>query len=408
MAAGDSPVVFIGDDFTGASDTLATFARAGWRARLFLRPPAPEEAAGLQAVGLATALRAQGPEEARREIAEAWPALAALGPEVVHLKVCSTFDSHPAIGSIGAAALALEALHGPQVTAVIGGQPSLGRYAVFGTLFARGPDGVIYRIDRHPIMRDHPVTPMHEADLLRHLGAQGLALSLVAAPQFGELRTRLEGRVFLDALSQEHVAQIGTALRARGGRQLLIGASSVAEALSAGREGVPVTPEGAAAPNDRVLIFAGSRSALTRAQVAAAEGFDRIPVGPGALSSPRATEEAAVAALARGARVLMHLDPEADYAMPPERLAALTSAMLARVLGRAPVGWLGIAGGDTSSRICAELELGAIDYLAPLAPGVGLCRALHADPARNGLRLMLKGGQMGGEDLFARFAALAG
>tara|TARA_R110000868_G_scaffold411283_1_gene702711 strand:- start:51699 stop:52952 length:1254 start_codon:yes stop_codon:yes gene_type:complete len=405
------PVVFIGDDFTGASDTLATFARAGWRARLFLKPPSAAEAEGLEVVGLATALRAIGPDEARREIAGFWPSLAALHPSQVHLKVCSTFDSHPDIGSIGAAARALQEAFRPDLLAVIGGQPSLGRYAVFGTLFARGPDGVVYRIDRHPIMRDHPVTPMHEADLTRHLAAQGLTgLHLIGAPQIGDLQAALSGQaqVFLDAVSQEHIRRIGAALVLRGGRQLLIGSSSVAEALTweaVERSPVPVTE--VAPPNRNVLVFAGSRSALTRAQVAAAGRFSRLEVTAEALRGGGAVEAQAAAMLGQGAPVLLHLDPQSDYAMPPERLAALSSALLARVVARHPVGWLGIAGGDTSSRICAALNMTAIDYLAPIAPGVGLCRAVHRDAALDGMRLMLKGGQMGEDGLFNAFAALA-
>lgn len=406
-----APVVFIGDDFTGASDTLATFARAGWRARLFLKPPSAREAEGLEVVGLATALRAMGPDEALREIAGVWPSLAALSPTRVHLKVCSTFDSHPEIGSIGAVARALETAFQPDLVAVLGGQPSLGRYAVFGTLFARAPDGVVYRLDRHPIMRNHPLTPMREADLTRHLAAQGLTgLTLISAPQFSDLPQALsaERRVFLDAISQVHIRKIGAALALRGGRQLLIGSSSVAEALTWEESDRIAHPAPLMAPpNGRVLVFAGSRSALTQAQVAAATSFARLLVIPQALRPGAAVEAEAAALLGQGKPVLLHLDPQTDYAMPPERLAALSSALLARVVARQPVGWLGIAGGDTSSRICAALDMSAIDYLAPIAPGVGLCRAVHRHAAMNGMRLMLKGGQMGDDTLFDTFGALA-
>jgi uncharacterized protein YgbK (DUF1537 family) len=51
------------------------------------------------------------------------------------------------------------------------GAPALGRYVVFGHLFARAGDEIV-RLDRHPTMRVHPSTPMHESDLRRHLGMQ--------------------------------------------------------------------------------------------------------------------------------------------------------------------------------------------------------------------------------------------
>jgi uncharacterized protein YgbK (DUF1537 family) len=62
------------------------------------------------------------------------------------------------------------------LVAIVGGQPNLGRYCVFANLFAAvSSGGSVVRIDRHPTMRAHPVTPMHEADLRVHLAAQGLA-----------------------------------------------------------------------------------------------------------------------------------------------------------------------------------------------------------------------------------------
>jgi uncharacterized protein YgbK (DUF1537 family) len=48
-----------------------------------------------------------------------------------------------------------------------------------------------------------------------------------------------------------------------------------------------------------------------------------------------------------------------------------------------------------------------LSYLGNLAPGAALCLA-HAPGARlDGLELMLKGGQMGGVDLFERLIAPA-
>jgi uncharacterized protein YgbK (DUF1537 family) len=35
-----------------------------------------------------------------------------------------------------------------------------------------GSNGKIYRIDQHPSMSKHPVTPMNEGDLRIHLGKQ--------------------------------------------------------------------------------------------------------------------------------------------------------------------------------------------------------------------------------------------
>ena len=69
--------IYIGDDFTGASDTLATFSKGGARTKLFLAPPTAGEISGLQAVGIATGLRSMSPRRMRDELDRMMPALSA-------------------------------------------------------------------------------------------------------------------------------------------------------------------------------------------------------------------------------------------------------------------------------------------------------------------------------------------
>ena len=112
-------IVFVGDDFTGASDSLATYTRGGLRTRMLMSPEAGTT--GLDVLGLPTDLRSLPPERARTEVARLWPRIAVEAPGVLHLKVCSTFDSAPHIGSIGAVAQALAGRFAPDIVAVIGG-----------------------------------------------------------------------------------------------------------------------------------------------------------------------------------------------------------------------------------------------------------------------------------------------
>lgn len=413
---GASPrVVFIGDDFTGASDSLASYARGGWRSRLFLAAAQAAQAAGLDAVGIATDLRAKGAAEIAARAADLGGAAAALGPRVLHYKICSTFDSAPGVGSIGAAAQALEAAFRPRLTLVFGGQPSLGRYCAFSTLFARGPDGAAHRIDRHPVMARHPVTPMAEADLTRHLAAQdAFTTAPLHFPQIGTdpeaLAARIEAmvaggarRILADALDRSHVETLGRALALIGGPLLLVGASSVAEALTAAAPGeAQAAPFLAPPANDACLIAAGSRSSVTAGQVAAAAGFEKLPLPPAALADPAPVEAAAAKILRGGGRALLHLDPAADYPMAPGALAETFAGIVARIEAAAAPARVGVAGGDSSSAACAALGLEALEPLVALGPGVGSFLGLR--PGRPALRLMLKGGQMGGPDLFERFA----
>ena len=169
-------LAFYGDDFTGSTDALEVLAFAGMQCALFLRVPDAamlREAGPLDAIGVAGASRAMSPAEMDTQLAPVLAGLALLGAPIVHFKVCSTFDSSPAIGSIGRVMELSRAGFGDAAIPVVMATPALGRYGVFGQLFARsGTDGRVHRIDRHPIMSVHPVTPMHEADLARHLGAQ--------------------------------------------------------------------------------------------------------------------------------------------------------------------------------------------------------------------------------------------
>ncbi len=399
-------VVFLGDDFTGASDSLATYAGSGWRSRLILTEAGAS--GDLDALGLPTDLRSLGADRARAEIARLWPQIEKADPRVLHFKVCSTFDSSPGIGSIGAVAQELIARFRPDVVAVIGGQPSLGRYCAFGNLFAKGPDGAVHRIDRHPVMSRHPVTPMKEADLRRHLATQGfgdLALVPVTAlsDAAGAVDALRSGPVLFDTMTRDDQGRIGEILQRAGGRQLLIGASSVAEILTATANGTGTSGPPGLPGSRNALIFAGSRSVTTQTQVKNATGFEKLRLTPEALASSRFSEEAA-ARVRTGAPVLVHLVPDLDYGLGPDALADASSDFVCGLLERAEVGYLGLAGGDTSSRICAGLGFDALEFERSFGSGVCICVSRHRKRCLDGLRILLKGGQMGDPGLFDRFA----
>src|SRR5687768_17422477 len=169
-------VAYYGDDFTGSTDVMEALATAGVRTVLFLKPPTPKELAafpGLRAFGVAGASRTMSPREMDRALPTIFRALHRSGAAIVHYKVCSTFDSSPEVGSIGHVIdLGQRIFHSRTVPLVVGA-PVLGRYCVFGNLFARsGLDTEPYRLDRHPTMQRHPITPMAESDLRAHLGKQ--------------------------------------------------------------------------------------------------------------------------------------------------------------------------------------------------------------------------------------------
>lgn len=391
--------VFVADDFTGASDTLATLARGGLRARLFRKLPGPGDLEGIDAWGIATHARSLGREDMAGLAGRIGAGLAAFAPQFVHVKICSTFDSSAEIGNVALLALALADALGIVNIAVLAGQPSLGRYAVFGTLFARGPDGQVHRIDRHPVMAVHPVTPMHEADLARHLATLGLhGLHLVGRGQAGAAFPRL-----YDLLDQADVVRVGADLAVAGRPLLVMGASSVAEAWLAAQ---PARPQAALPPpatTGPIFAFAGSRSSLTTVQVGAAEGLARLPISPGAMmeggADLQAARDWALERLARRQDCLIYLTGDDQRTILPADLAQKTAGFVGGLHASARLGGLIVAGGDTSSAIVGTLAPDWLDYAGELCPGVPILRAQvqGAD-----LLMALKGGQMGGADFFAR------
>ncbi|RYE28969.1 MAG: four-carbon acid sugar kinase family protein [Hyphomicrobiales bacterium] len=418
MSAKRTPLYgWYGDDFTGSTDTLATLAERGFRALLFLRQPTEAQlaAAGpLDAIGIAGASRAMAPEPIAAELAEIGRFFATRGVGLMHYKCCSTFDSAPDIGSIGAAVAALKPFFPNPLVTILGGQPNLGRFCLFGNLFAAGGDGTVHRIDRHPTMSRHPVTPMAEADLRRHLAAQGLDdVGLVDYRAYADGSVVLaqppgSPAVLFDVATEADLTAIGGALAAslENGPMLSVGASSVARAFAAGHGKaavVPPAPEARHRSSGSVLALVGSLSPVTRAQVEAARGYAMLPVDAGRLLADQgyaaALGSAALSKLAQGDVMLVTEQPAGGPAAAGA-VAEASGALLAAIIAEARIGRLVVAGGDTSTMAIRALPLWGLSYRGPCVPGAPLCRA-HSDDARlDGLDIVLKGGQMGPPGFF--------
>ncbi|MDR5835430.1 four-carbon acid sugar kinase family protein [Caballeronia sp. LZ034LL] len=419
-----APYGFYGDDFTGATDTLATLHRAGLRAMLFVEPPTSERLAKLgplDAIGLAGAARTLAPSALRAQIRQVAEIFSALRVRVMHYKVCSTFDSAPETGNIAVAMTGLRERFTNPFVPIIGGQPNLGRYCAFGTLFATAGGSEVHRIDRHPAMSRHPVTPMHEADLRLHFERLGLCIGAIdwrayALPDAAlkEVIDMHSGTPLLfDVLDDTHLRRIGTEMHERAASEpvLAVGASSVAQAWTlasaSGRDGEKVAAFGPA--QSSVFVLAGSLSPMTAAQIDAARSFHRIELDPREMASPSYRSERCgriVEALHKGMHVLAFTCRTPHHEHPgSETLAESCAALLRVVIERAAPRRIGIAGGDTSSLGVHALKPWGLSCLATLASGVTVCRVHSDDPATHRIELMLKGGQMGGAELFEDFVA---
>jgi uncharacterized protein YgbK (DUF1537 family) len=433
-------LAYYGDDFTGSTDAMQALAAAGLPTVLCLSFP------GLRCVGLAGDARGRGTDWMDRELPAAFASLAALGAPLLHYKVCSTFDSSPDIGSTGRAMdLGAPMMPGRWVPLVVG-VPLLGRYQVFGNLFAAS-DGAVHRLDRHPAMSRHPVTPMHEADVRQHLARQTPRrlelldmLQLREGRAAGSLQALLAGDdvplVALDVLDEQTLQEAGRLVwEQRGAGLFCVASSGLQYALAAYWRSRGWLPQGCALPQAQAVSViagvSGSCSPVTAQQIAWArgQGFHVERLDLACVLDPlrrdgevgRAVSAAAQAlAQGRSALVCSAEGPDDPAVLGFEALAGAAglerdaaARQVGRALGGALRGMLAcgrvrrvvVAGGDSSGEVAGALGIEALQVLAHLVPGAPLCRGHSQDAACDGLQIVLKGGQMGDAAFFGTVLA---
>lgn len=404
---------YYGDDFTGSTDVMESLALHGMKTVLFTRIPTSEEQArfaGHDAVGIAGTSRSQTPEWMDAHLPRYFHWLKSLNARFCHYKVCSTFDSSPRIGNIGRAIEIGRQVFGQSVTPLVVGAPQLKRYTAFGNLFA-GYQGETYRIDRHPVMSRHPVTPMDEADLRLHLARQtSLPISLAPA-------NAAEGILIFDVWDLATQLAVGhELLRPDAWGPFIAGSSGVNYALmkALGLETVsfPALP-----PVSQIIAVSGSCSPTTARQIrhALAHGFAGLAADPVALATDEAATQrytaAAKALMGQGRSVIVYtaLEPDGEKGDALDRIPG-GRHRVGQALGQIARGCIAsfgltraiLAGGDTSSHALGELDVFALTTRFPLlaTPGSPLCTAASADPRLDGLEIAMKGGQVGGDDYF--------
>lgn len=450
-------IAFYGDDFTGSTDALEFLSRAGIKTVLFIEAPSTEELAsypGLQAVGVAGKSRTLSPVEMETTLRPAFNALQKLNPRHVHYKVCSTFDSSPAIGSIGKAIDIGASVFNTAIVPLLAAAPHLGRYGLFGNLFARmgiGSEGEIYRLDRHPSMRSHPTTPADESDIRLHLGKQttksiGL-FNILELHKYQEqaFNPDFSGYeiVLFDALVAEELKSIGQLIDGQAADEHIVfsaGSSAIEMALGnhwqetgilgEQKEWKPIKADGP------VLVASGSCSSVTAGQIRYAldHGFTELAIDTVIIALhvteddlymdtgfiKAAAEEYALKAIGlihEGKYPLVHTslgndDPrvaDTDKIFKEKGFSkAATAQLYGQLLGqiarltaeKTDLKRIIIAGGDTSSYAARAMGIEAVEMIAPLSPGAPLCRAYAPGSAVDHLQLVFKGGQVGKEEFF--------
>jgi uncharacterized protein YgbK (DUF1537 family) len=436
----DKPLVaWLGDDFTGAAAAMEVLAFAGVPSILFLNMPTDQQLArhrDVGAVGIATMARTGSPAWMEENLPAYFAKLDATGAALVHYKICSTLDSSPIVGSIGKAMELGVRAYGPGAVPVVTAAPQMRRYQLFGNLFAAAPEGV-FRLDRHPVMSVHPVTPMTEADVALHLQEQTampmgcIDIEALADPK--KAAALMEDGVHpagwtLDMVDAGHEEAVGRLLwDRRGESRFVVGSQGVEYALVAhwrkAGELLAARPIPGIGHAAKMAIVSGSVSPVTAAQIAWARnnGFATIAFDAPAVcgsddDASNAEAEAlteALAALEAGTPPIIYSaegpdDPRVhalrqaagdDLGRANDAIGKALGRIMRELIERTGLRRAVISGGDTSGHVCTELGIYALEAKAPTIPGASICTAKAAGQL-DGLELALKGGQMGSPDYF--------
>ncbi|WP_288349542.1 four-carbon acid sugar kinase family protein [uncultured Thalassospira sp.] len=433
--AQDLFLCFYGDDFTGSTDVMEALSSNGIETVLFTRIPEAyhiEQFKNCSAVGLAGISRSQPPEWMDDNLPDIFRWLQHLNAKHCHYKTCSTFDSAPHKGSIGRAIEIGRTVFDQKQVPLIVGAPQLRRYTFFGHLFAAYRDQT-YRIDRHPVMSQHPATPMTESDLLVHLGRQSsLSSTCVTADQMktllgeasdehGAKNTLPEQQcLLLDIYDDQGQAAAGTFLHVfrKSLGPFAVGSSGVEYALLRAWQQAGLIGPGPQISRpkklDRIAVVSGSCSSTTSNQIemALSENFAGVPIDYHALISGQGTELALEQAATFASKHLKNGKSPIIYTARGPETVTNTQTTSADVAGRHLGALLDrlirehqleraiIAGGDTSSLALSEMNIYALTLRHPIpqTPGSPLCNAFHNDGTQ--LEIALKGGQIGKDDYF--------
>jgi 3-dehydrotetronate 4-kinase len=410
----------VADDLTGATDLALMLSREGMKTVQVIGVPENGHDFGdADAVVVALKSRTIPADEAVQLSLDAARALFATGAGQLLFKYCSTFDSTDR-GNIGPVAEALMDLVGADVTIACPAFPATGRSIYKGYLFVGD------RLLSESPMKDHPLTPMRDPNLVRVLQRQSagkVGLIDLATVQsgpdairagFAAARAAGERLLVVDAISDANLHDIG---KACANLQLITGASGIAMGLpgnfrSAGKLGERPAPVSMVAPPGKAVIIAGSCSTATRAQIetailAGAPAFqvDALDIAAGAMTAAEILRWVEANSDGFPPVVYSSADPDVVAAVQAqfgrERAGALIEDMFAEVgRGLLERGYsrFVIAGGETAGAVVGALGVKVLEIGPEIDPGVPWTLSLHGPH----VALALKSGNFGARDFFVR------
>ncbi|MGO4403016.1 3-oxo-tetronate kinase [Bosea sp. RAF48] len=410
----------IADDMTGATDVALMLNRAGMRTvQVIGVPPAGSTLPEADAVVVALKSRTNPVAEAVADSLAACEALLKGGARQILFKYCSTFDS-TAEGNIGPVANALAERLGAGLAIVCPAFPANGRSIYQGYLF-------VGAVPLHESsMKDHPLTPMRDSNLMRLMAAQagsevGLVdyVTVLAGPaavkaRLAKLQADGVRYAVTDALTNEDLMTLGHAVSEH---VLLTGGSGIAMGLPQNFRRAGLLPERPGpqelkAPAGRAGIISGSCSTATRGQIKAAleAGYPALKVDPFALvdGSQDAAGLAAWALSQPAAKpfLIYSSDDPAEVAAVQAKLGREKAgsivehafAEVARRLSEGGVTRLLVAGGETSGATVLGLGIRTLEIGPEIDPGVPWTRVVDGPD----MVVALKSGNFGTPDFFLK------
>lgn len=413
----------IADDFTGATDLANNLVRAGMRVVQSIGVPTGEvRDADAVVIALKSRTIPAGEAVAQSLAALAW--LRSAGCRQFYFKVCSTFDS-TAEGNIGPVAEALQQALGSGICCVTPAFPENARTVFMGHLFV----GQV--LLNESSMRNHPLTPMRDANLVRVMQAQSrgkveLLPHAVVRQGADAIRGRLAeleaaGAKFaiVDAIHNDDLLALGRALR---DAPLMVAGSGVAIGLPQ-NHGLQASAQAAALPaaSGAKAVISGSCSEATNRQVAefvqaggAALALDPLRIAAGRDVVGEALAWAAERLGERPVLVYSSASPDVVRSVQAQLGAADAGSMvehalagIARGLVQRGVRQLVVAGGETSGATVQALGISQMRIGPQIDPGVPWCHA-RAQACEADVHVALKSGNFGTPDFFTKaFRSLA-
>jgi uncharacterized protein YgbK (DUF1537 family) len=412
----------IADDFTGATDLANMLVRGGMRTIQTIGVPSVPLKEEVDAVVVALKSRTiPAPEAVAQSLAAlAW--LKAAGAKQIYFKYCSTFDSTPK-GNIGPVTDALMDALGADFTVACPAFPEAGRTICRGYLFVG--DMLLSESG----MKDHPLTPMTDANLVRVLQAQtsrkvGLIRYDTLAQGASALRQRIAALkrdgvaiAIADALSEKDLVILAEGC---AGLPLVTAGSGVGlgialEHARAGRLRHAGTAATLPHVEGHAAVLSGSCSVATNGQVALwmqsrrpALRIDPLQLAAGQPVAREALDWADVRVRSEPVLIYATATPDdvkaAQREIGVERAGVLVEQALAEIakgLVKMGVRKLVVAGGETAGAVVGALGVTGLRIGPQIDPGVPWTESLDAEP----IALALKSGNFGSADFFSKALA---